>query len=249
MLLQVTAKIAKKEAKTLRFVLSSAFGGAYSMVIFLSLNPVFSVLLKAVAAAVIILIAFKITRLKSFFTLLLLFLFTNFIFLGIIIGLYMIFKSKLIAVNNETVYFDIGARGLLLTSLFAYIVSTAVIRIYNRQLSKGELYMLEVFYKGKSVNVFALSDSGNKLREPFSYNSVIVVKASKVNELFVGAPFRLIPATTVNSTSYLKAYKPDKVLIKNAKGEEEIENVYIAASDELNNEKYSAVINPEVLSV
>ena len=219
------------------------------MIIFAKLGAFASLSLKALAAAVIVLIAFRFYRVKSFFNTYLVFLFSSFLFLGIIIGLYLVFKSKLIVVNNSTVYFDIKARELLILALFAYAASSVIVRLYNRSVSRGELFMLEIFYGGESVSVFALSDTGNKLREPFSSGSVIVVKSEAAEDLFSGAPFRLIPASTVNSTTYLRAYKPDKTVLKNAKGEEVIENVYVALSDNIKSESYSAIINPEVLSI
>ena len=219
------------------------------MIIFVKLSGAVSLCLKATAAAVIVLIAFKFYRLKSFLFTYLIFLFSSFVFLGIIIGLYLLFKSKLIAVNNSTVYFDIKARELLVCALFAYAVSSLVVRLYNRRVAKGELFMLEVFYGGKSISAFALSDTGNKLREPFSSGSVIILKSEVAGDLFKDAPFRLVPASTVNSSSYLKAYKPDKTVLKNSNGEEVLENVYIALSDNIKSENYSAIINPEVLSV
>ncbi len=219
------------------------------MIILADIPTFLSVIMKILACGIIILCAFRFYRVKSFFITALVFLFSNFIFLGIIIGLYLIFNSDLIAVKNGTVYFDIGAKELLFSALFAYIISAVIVRIYNRQLSKGELYMLEIENNGKKASAFALCDSGNKLREPFSNYSVIVVKSEVVEGLFDESTMRLIPAATVNSDSYLKAFKPDRIVIKNSKGEEVIENAYIALSDEMKKDGFSAVINPEILSV
>ncbi len=245
----MTARLAKKEAKTGRLVLSSALGGLYSMIILVEIPPYISFIMKALACSVIILCAFRFYRVKSFLITVFIFLFSNFLFLGIIIGLYLMFKSDLIAVKNGTVYFDIGAKELVFSALFAYIISALIVRIYNRRLSKGELYMLEIENKGKTVSAFALCDSGNKLREPFSNYSVIVVKSEVVSELFDESTMRLIPASTVNSSSYLKAFKPDKIVIKNSNGATVVENAYIALSDEMENDGFSAVLNPEILSV
>ena len=150
--------------------------------------------------------------------------------------------------DNGTVYFDIGARGLLLSAFFAYVIACAVVRVYNRRVSSGEIYTLKIERQGQSVTLFALADNGNRLREPFSGESVIVVKSEKVSAL---APenMRLIPASTVSSSSYLQAFKPDRVEIKNNRGVKTADAVYVALSDSLCSEDYSAVFNPEILSV
>ncbi len=248
-LLRLTARLTKKEAKTWRLILSSALGGLYSMVILIDVPTFLSIIMKALACGGIILCAFRFYRVKSFLITVLIFLFSNFLFLGIIIGIYLLFKSDLIAVKNGTVYFDIGAKELIFSALIAYIVSALTVRIHNRRLSKGELYMLEIENKGKKVSAFALCDSGNRLREPFSNCGVIVVKSEIVRELFDEKTLRLIPASTVNAGSYLKAFKPDKITVKSADGESVIENAYIALSDEMKSDGFSAVLNPEILSV
>lgn len=45
------------------------------------------------------------------------------------------------------------------------------------------------------------------------------------------------------------AFKPDKIILKSSKGREVIENAYVALSDDIKDDKYSAVLNPEILSV
>ena len=213
------------------------------------LPPAVTVLSKIAAAAVILLIAFRFYRVKSFLIALLVFLFTNFLFLGIIIGIYLIFKSDLIAVNNSVVYFNIGARGLLFCAFIAYLFSCIIVRLYNRRLAKDEVYTLHLENGGISVTLLAFADTGNKLREPFSNAPVIVARGDKLRDAVGGSTTRLIPASTVNQTSFLTAFKPEKLTIKTDKGEEVIENVYIALSDEMKNDCYSAVINPEILSI
>ena len=235
--------------KTVRLVVSSAIGGLYSMIILADIPPLVSSASKIAACFVIVLCAFRFYRVRSFLITVTVFLFTNLLFLGIIIGLYLLFKSDLIAIKNETVYFNIGARGLLLSAFFAYAVSTAVVRLHNRQLSKGDVYTLEIENGGKKVSLFALADTGNRLREPFSDESVIVVKSDAVKELFEGEHFRLIPASTVSGDGCLKAYKPDAIRVKNSKGSEVIENAYIALSESMDGDSCSAVLNPDILSV
>ena len=249
LILRITARLTKKEAKNLRLIAASALGGLYSMIIFADIPPALSSLSKAAACLVIVLCAFRFYRVKSFFYTVLIFLFSNLLFLGIIIGIYLIFKSDLIAVKNETVYFDIGARGLLLSAVFAYIVSSLAVRLYNRQLSKGEIFTVEIQNGDKTLSLFALADTGNRLREPFSDEGVIVVGSEAAGDMFSGESYRIIPASSVGGEVYMKAYKPDRVTVRSAGKSEVIENVYIALSENIKAEGCSAVLNPEILSV
>lgn len=234
----------------MRIVAGSVLGGLYSAVILIDDIPIYiSFLSKILAAVLILLISFSFKRVKSFITVLLIFLFSNFLFLGIIIGGQMLFASDKIAVNNGAVYFDISARGLLLSAFLSYVLSCIIVRIYNRRLSAGEIYTLVIENNSKTVSLFALTDTGNKLKEPFSNYPVIIAKKDLLLPLIEENKARLIPASTVNSQSLLLSFKPDKVTVRTAKGSETIENVYVALSDEINSKNFSAVLNPEILSV
>ncbi|MFR5876535.1 MAG: sigma-E processing peptidase SpoIIGA [Eubacterium sp.] len=250
LLLEITAKLCKKDTKTFRIVLSSSVGGVYSFILLIDELPAYILIIsKAVAAACMLLVAFKFYRVKSFFVALIVFVFTNLLFLGIIIGIYLISGTDLITINNSTVYFNIGARGLLVSAFFAYLISCLIVRIYNRSLSKGEIYTLVIENGNKEVTLFAFADTGNKLKEPFSNSPVIIADKKKIEPIMNEEKIRLIPASTVSGDTFLISFKPDKVTLKASNGKEVIEDVYVALSDEIKNGGFSAIINPEILSV
>lgn len=220
------------------------------MILLVDELPWYILTLSKIAAAIIIVtIGFKFYRLKSFIISLLVFLFVNFLFLGIIIGIYFLSGSNAISINNSIVYFNISARGLLASAFFAYILSCVIVKIYNRSLSKGDVYTITIESEKGEVTLFAFSDTGNKLREPFSNLPVIIVDKEKVEPIVNKDKIRLIPTKTVNSNSFLISFKPKKVVLKASGKEEILDNVYVALSDEINNDDFSAIINPEILSV
>lgn len=250
LLLQITAKLTKKDSKLYKLIISSCLGGLYSFIILLNELPSYIVVLsKLLVAAVMVLIAFKFYRLSSFLKAVLVFFFSSLIILGVVVGVYFATKTDLIAINNSSVYFNISARGLLLSASLSYVLSCVIIRFYNRSLSKNEFYSLEIYNNNEEVKLNALVDTGNKLREPFSNNPVIIVDSEKCKKIVGSANLRYIPASTVTGEALLEAFKPERVVIKAANESEVVENVYIALSNDVKNDGYSAVINPEILSV
>lgn len=245
LLLLITRRLAKEETKMVRLVAASFVGGAYSLVILFD-NLAFAVSLigKFAAACVIVLCAFKIRSFKSYAKNVSVFFFTNFVFVGIMVGLWMIFKPAGIVINNSTVYFDISAKVLVFSALAAYIVSAVVIRIYNSRIAKKELYELTVFYGDNKQKLFAFSDSGNNLREPFSDYPVIVADEKLFNGVTCN---RVIPITTVGGESMLYAFKPDKVVVSTAWGTAQLERVYIALSPNVRKGEYQGIINPNAI--
>ena len=230
-------------------MLASTLGGAYSLIILVNLPRVLGVLIQLAAAIIIVLCAFRFYRVKSLAVTVGVFFFSNFVLLGVITGVHFILKPDGVTVKNSVVYFDIGAPQLLFSALAAYLISCLAVRIYNRRVSRGEVYTLVIENNSKAVTLFALADSGNLLREPFSDSPVIVADEGRAASLFENEPFRLIPASTVSGSDYLKAFKPDRIIIKNSKGSEVVENAYVALSQSLENGNYGAVLNPSILSV
>ena len=249
-LLGVTARFSKFNPKTLRLIMASALGGIYSFIILL--DNVSSFVLwgsKLLVAVLMLLVAFPYHRVKSFVFSLLIFAFANLVFLGMIIGVCITFNPQSVSVHNSVVYFDIGARGLLSCAFVAYLLSCIVVRIHNRRLLKKEIYTVTIFSNNQQATLYAFLDTGNKLREPFSDTPVIIANKTKVSHLATDKNIRLIPTSTVNSQSLLTAFKADRVIIKSSTGQEVVENIYVALSDQLNNQYYSAIINPEILHI
>lgn len=249
-LLQITAKLCKNPSPMPRMIIASVIGGLYSMIILLDKLPEIVVLLsKFIAAGIIVLVAFRFSRARLYFISVGIFLFSSFVVLGVVVGIYMLFDIDSIAVNNSAIYFDVSAAGIILAGLVAYILSSIAMRLYNRVLTKRELYTLVIENKGRSVTMLAMLDTGNRLREPFSNTPVIVVKGDLVSDIVGDSKIRYIPASSIGSRTLLTSFKPDRILLKSSKNTEVITNAYVALSYNLNSDGFSAVLNPEILSV
>lgn len=249
-ILQITAKLTKRDAKTYRLIIASSIGALYSFIILLDELPFYIIALsKILSAVVILLIAFSYHRASSFFVSALVFFFSSLIILGVVVGICFVFNTSAIAVNNSSVYFDISARGLVLAGFLAYVLSSVIVRLYNRVLSSKELYTLIIENNGERSVMLAMLDTGNRLREPFSNQPVIVVARENVDYLVGNSSIRFVPASSVNNRTLLPAFKPSSIVLKSKKGSEVIENAYIAMSDDIESSSFSAILNPEILSV
>lgn len=250
LLLQICAKLTKKEAKLYRLIIASCVGGAYSLIILVDELPSYITLVsKLLVALIMVLISFKFYRLTSFLKTSLVFFFSSLIVLGVVVGISFATKSNMIAINNSSVYFNISAKGLLLSASLAYVMSCVIVRIYNRSLSKNEIYSVEIYNNNKVLKLNAFVDTGNKLREPFSNNPVIIVDREKCEDLIGSSKIRYIPASTVSGETLFVAFKPERIVIKASSESEVVENVYVALSNDVKENGFSAVLNPEILSV
>lgn len=136
-MLLACSKLCKEQAKTARLVLAAFIGGAYSLVLlFDKLAFAVSLLGKVSAACVIVFAAFGKRPFWLFIKNVAVFMFVNFVFLGVIIGGWMIFKPTGVVINNSTVYFDVSVKILLASAAAAYAATVLIIRLYNRRISK-----------------------------------------------------------------------------------------------------------------
>lgn len=245
LLLMLTKSLIKTTAKTYRMLLGAFIGGLYSLIIFAPSLGVFSTVFgKLLVSFIIVPAAFGFKRLTVFLKTIVCFYFSNLIFLGVILAIWLTAKPGGILINNDTVYFDIPAVALLMLALAAYVISILIIKLYNYTISKKEIYSLTIIKGESEQHLFAFLDSGNKLTEPFSNYPVIIVDESKVNF----ETERLIPYNTVGGEGVLKAFKPDRVIISNGKKSFESNQVYVAVS-KVESKDFSAILNPQLLNI
>lgn len=205
---------------------------------------------KLIASVLIVFIAFGFVNWKRFLKGIAFFFSSSFIFVGIMIGLWLTFRPNGLVINNASIYFNLNAKILILSSLLAYLLSSLIIKIHNKVTAKNQIYLVEISHKGEKIAFNALSDTGNRLREPFSNSPVIVVDSQIVPNLFNGENPRIVPFHTVSGDGILNAYKASQVLITTAEGTVKLENQYIALSNEkFSNEEFRGVINPELLNI
>lgn len=243
LLLLLTKLLNRREAKTYRLIIASFIGGIYSLVIIVDeLNFLITIFGKILVSVLIVFTAFGFNRLTLFLKNILVFYFSNMILLGVILAIWLVFRPDGVVIHNNSVYFDISARALLLSAFFAYILSVAIVKIYNHTLGSNEIYSLTIFSGENQWHMFAFADSGNKLKEPFSDYPVIIVDKSKLSV----DTNRVIPFNTVGGEGLLEAFKPDKVIISTGKRTVETDKVYIALST-VESKDFSAIINPEIL--
>ncbi len=243
LLLLLTKLFNKREAKTYRVIAASFIGGIYSLVIIIDeLNFLITIFGKILISVLIVFTAFGFNRFSLFLKNLFIFYFSNMLLLGVILAVRLVFKPDGIVIHNNSVYFDISARVLLLSAFFAYMISVAIVKIYNRTIGSSEIYYLTIISGENQWHMLALADSGNKLKEPFSDYPVIIVDKSK----FSVDTSRIIPFNTVGGEGVLEAFRPDKIIISFGKRIIETDKVYVALST-VESKDFSAIINPEIL--
>lgn len=191
MIILITSRIAKVKKKRIRQLAGAGCGALYSVIVIKPLtNHLFKItLVNILIAAVMVLISFGFTNasvyIKNVF-LLFVVSFTmsgiiNYLYYSTVIGKYV--RNVLSGNSNKVV----NARKFILVSVLAYILLSAIVRIIFSVRKDMELYYdVKITFRGKSVVLRGLYDTGNGLTEPVSGKMVHIAEYKILKPLLEG---------------------------------------------------------------
>lgn len=156
---------------------------------------------------------FGIKPFKQFFKRFFFLFAITFLFGGVTYAIYIFFDKDVLIYSNGIIYFDVDITFLVICSVVSYLIITLLTKYMDKKSSSNKEYYVTIESNGKTVSCVGLMDTGNNLREPFSGYPVIIVDKSIFNQLYTTETTRLIPISTVNGESMIKAFKPQKIVI------------------------------------
>lgn len=181
LLLWTTKKVCQIKTSFWRICLGSGIGALYAVFMFFpSLNLFYGFTSKLLFSIVLISVTFTAKTIKQFFRLILSFYLINFSFAGALFAA-MYFTDvgvKLGAiVSNGVFYFNLPLATLLISSGIAYIIIMLGFKIAEKRgfMIKSRMG-ISIGLDGKSVDIYALVDTGNALSEPISQMPVVVAE-------------------------------------------------------------------------
>ncbi len=209
------------------------------MLIFLEDLGLVMTVLKLLTAVLMTVITFGAKPFKSLFKKLFWLFAISFVFGGLMFAVYIFFDADILIYTNGIVYFDIDVTFLVVCSVFSYIVITVITKFTDKKAPKSKEYYITIQQNGKSVSCKALMDTGNNLREPFSAFPVVMAEKNLFNQFHIpDENLRLIPISTVNGDSLIKAFRPDLLQI----GDFKTDKIYIGESA-VPLEEYKIILN------
>lgn len=231
-------KITRAYTKRWKITLGALLAGFSSMLLFIEDLGIIMTILKVLTAVITVAITFGIKPLKHFLRRLFLLFAITFIFGGFVLAVYIFFDKDIMIYSNGIVYFDVSMTFLVICSVIAYLIITAVSKILDKKAPVNKEYIVSIQNNGVNITCTALMDTGNNLCDPFSGYPVIIVDKSIFSQLFNEDKIRIIPVSTVNGDSIIRAFKPEKITISNFS----TNNVYIGESN-TNHDEYKIILN------
>lgn len=267
-LLLATSFSMKEDVKKSRLFIGAFLGGMYSLIVFVpEMGFAFNTLSRIAAGALIIFAAFGFKTFRRFLRLLLSFVMMTFLFAGLMIGLWIIFRPRGMVINNSAVYFQISLPLLVASTSVCYILSKLVIRFLHRNKPQKTICRVKVIAEGKFVEGKGMLDTGNTLSEGFSGYPVVICTYDFIKSIipenseafFKGEvnslgtindenwrkKLRVVSYNTVGDTGIMPAFQPEKLIIDDS---QETEKVYIGVVNRKKyiNESFDMLLNPNL---
>ena len=188
MILYGTKRILKRNNKIIRVIIGSIVGSFTTFLLFIDISDLLLLILKLIISIILILISFgyrNIIKNTIYFYL-----------LSIIIG----GSAYLLNINN---------------GFFLVISSFVVIVILVKEfLSYKEIYsnkyLVTIIIGKKKYKLEGFIDTGNRLIDPISKKSVVLVNLKINSDRFIYVPYKAL-----NYDGIIKCIKPDKLIINN----------------------------------
>lgn len=261
-ILKLTCRLCKENCRFLRIISAAFVGAIFSLYIFLPPTGVVTeTAFRIVISSLIVLLAFGFDSIKSMLRRIAVFFGASFLYAGVMMGIWAIFKPNNLAINNGVVYLDISPPVLIIATLVSYVILSLIRFFSQKQAYSGKRCKLKITCKEKSIIFTALVDTGHSLTDLLTNRDVIIIEQKLALKLVDFLPtidelatadlphgFRLIPYSVVGGHGLLTAFIPDRVELLEKDEKREIHNTMLGVSLEPLGEDYKGIINPTILA-
>lgn len=241
-LLKISACFLKREISAYRVLLASFIGGLYAFIILADTLPFYVIAFSRLAAALFItFVSFGYKSFKIYIRSVLMFLLASFMFAGLMYFLWTFFAPPVMAFRNSVVYFDIDAFDLCVMTIICYSFLKLFDIILQSRQTENVIYEVCIYIDGEEFLLKALLDTGNSLSEPFSGYPVIIADGTNKSEgketqlscviEREDIPKRFVLCNTINSSSLLCSFRPEKIRVKGIDVDFETDKVYVALTN------------------
>ncbi len=272
-LLLATSRFLQLRAKRLRMVGAAFLGGVSSLLVLLpQMHFILNLIINLLISALLLWAAFGKTSFAFFAKTLACFYGMSLLFSGVMTVLWFFAFPSNMVVNNGKVYFHISPIILIVLTAVSYTVMRLIYMLTGRHELKQRVYPLTITVEGKTIELLAMADTGNSLRDVMSHAPVIVAEYAAVEPLIPeplrflfrrdndwedvtpidnsawNSRFRFIPFKAVYANGLLPAFRGDKIFVKEKNRPPSNKSFYIAVCNQkLSLGNYNALFNPELL--
>lgn len=185
-ILFATGIILKIKRNNLRLIIGSLIGAVYTVMTYIITIKLYSnFFVKILLSIIMVYISYNPQSIKKMWKQLVVFYLTSFVFGGAAFALIYIVKPQEILMKNGLFLGTYPLKSVILSAIIAFIIIITTFKIVKNKISKKDIYKnVKIYIEGKCIEVKAMLDTGNMLKEPITGKSVIVVEHTCLYEIF-----------------------------------------------------------------
>lgn len=202
--------ILRRNSSMIRLVLGSVIGEFTLFLLFIPIDNVFFLFFKILISFFMVIISFGYKDFKYMIKNI-----TYFYLVSIILGGGLQFLDNQFDYTNGGLISSKGvSSSYFLFSIIGVILFSFFINLFkDLKNNYSNYYVCKIFFdEFKSVIVNAFLDTGNKLKEPYSNKSIILLDKGKVGDIYLNNPI-YVPYNSLNNHGLLECYKGVKIEI------------------------------------
>ena len=167
---------AKNKWQQIRLLVSGVIGSVYAIIVYLDILSIYSgIIAKAILSIVMVYVAFNPQNIKQLFKQLLIFYLISFIFGGCTFALIYFIKPENVQMRNGVFVGMYPIKVAIIGGVIGFIITQIAFKINKNKLNtKNTIFDIQIYYEDKTINIKALLDSGNMLKDPVSEIPVII---------------------------------------------------------------------------
>lgn len=179
-ILLATGVILKTRIRHFTLVAAGLIGAIYTILAYIVTIEIYSnFFLKLLLSIIMIYIAFYPQTMKQMWKDLIVFYLTSFVFGGAAFALIYIIKPQDILMKNGLFLGTYPLKTVLLSGIVGFVIILIVFKIVKSKISKKDIYKeIKVYINDSEINLKAMLDTGNMLKDPITGKPVIVVERS-----------------------------------------------------------------------
>lgn len=173
-----TCVVLKSECKKFRMFIASCVGAVYTVVMYLNIIPIYSnFFMKFILSIAIVYISFKPRSFIRLLKDLVVFYLVSFAFGGCVFALMYFFKPQMAEIRNGVFVGSYPIKVALVGALIAFVIVQISFKLVKSKLCKKDvIYKVQLIIEDKAIDIQALLDTGNLLKDPITGFPVIIVE-------------------------------------------------------------------------
>lgn len=177
-ILYAVSLVIKEKVSYIKLMIASLIGASYGMIYYLiNFQSKWNLIFKIILSVVMVYISFMPKSFKEFIKQITFFYLVSFVFGGASLGVIYMVNAGKISIRNGIIVGNYTLKTIFIGVILAFTIITVAFKLVKNRISKKDLFCnIKIIINQSKINVKAVIDTGNFLKEPITNIPVIVVE-------------------------------------------------------------------------